>query len=448
MSAAKRMQRLRKRRLLAVVGFNLLVFFALLELTGLVDYFAKTGELYYISRSQAELMPELHRFDRHAEAFRLHPYFGFVVAPSALAAEDRAERGIAHNNHGFGSPHNYPYQPRSERQLVVGFFGGSVAAKLERFERGREIIGKRIAATFGRSSSEVTILSFAQGGFKQPQQLLIYDYFRALGQRLDVVVNIDGFNEIALSARNVRAGVAIDMPSMDHLSALRQLAGGVFLDQAESGYLEAMLSVRESYRKYSRTHVRTSSRDAWELSFASGFFVDRKMTKLHRNRFRSDLLAYQELNASRDEASWLYLNPRPASAADPSADGLTATVELWAQASSMMHSMQSRNGGAYLHFVQPNQYHPTQRLYGQRERAVAIDEQSPYAEPIRRGYPRLREEIVRLKATGVPVYDLSELFDDLEEEAYVDNCCHYTDAGQEALAKAIAEVVSSTLPAR
>ncbi len=431
-------RKMKPRRRLAVVGFNLLLFFALLELAGLVDHFTKTGRLYYASRPRAEPLPDVPEIGHQTDAHRLHPYFGFVVAPSRLVG------GTLTNNYGFYSRHDYPYQPRSPDELVVGLFGGSVAAKLELFERERGLLRERLADVFGRDRSDVTVLSFAQGAFKQPQQLLIYTYFRSLGQRFDVVINIDGFNEIAMAAGNVRTGAAVDMPSMSHLASLQHLAGTIFPDHAETGYLEAMLCVRESYGKYSSMHNRTWSRDAWELRFAAGFFLDRKMTKIYRTRYRTDLLAYQELRASRSDESWLYVNPLLSSGSE-AADGLAAAVDLWAQASSMMHAMQSRAGGSYFHVVQPNQYHPTQRDYGARERSVAFDEQSPYADPIRQGYPRLRQEFVRLKASGVPAHDLSELFDDLEAEAYSDNCCHYTDAGQEALATAIADGVSSTV---
>ncbi len=417
------------------------MFLALLELTGLVDHFAKTGKLYYTSRPLAEPLPEVPELGHQTDAHRLHPYFGFVVAPSRLVG------GLETNNYGFYSRHDYPYRPRSPRELVVGLFGGSVAAKLELFERERGLLAERLAAVFGRDRSDVTVLSFAQGAFKQPQQLLIYTYFRSLGQRFDVVVNVDGFNEIALAAANASAGTAVEMPSISHLATLQKITGSVFPDHAETGYLEAMLRVRESYGKYSRRHNHTWSRDAWELRFAAGFFLDRKLTKIYRKRYRADLLAYQELRASRSRESWLHVHPLASAGAEASA-GLTAAVELWAEASSMVHAMQSRDGAAYLHFLQPNQYHPTQRDFSASERSVAFDQRSPYADPIRRGYPRLRRELVRLKASGVPAYDLSELFDDLGTQAYADNCCHYTDTGQAALAAAIADAVSSALAAR
>jgi hypothetical protein len=38
----------------------------------------------------------------------------------------------------------------------------------------------------------------AIGGYKQPQQLMALNYFTALGGEFDVLVNVDGFNEVAL----------------------------------------------------------------------------------------------------------------------------------------------------------------------------------------------------------------------------------------------------------
>ena len=425
---------MRQRRLLAVVGFNLLLFLVLIELTGLVDYFLKTGTLYYASPPRSEALREARELARQTEAYRLHPYFGFIAVPDTSLGE------IETNNYGFYSFHDYPYAPRSARELVVGLFGGSVAAKLELFERRRGLLGDRLAAVFGRDSSEVTILSFAQGGFKQPQQLLIYSYFRALGQRFDVVLNIDGFNEIALTDHNLQVGAAADMPSMAHISGLQQVVGTVFRGRADTGYLEAMLRVREAYRKYVNRHDRMASEDAWELSFAGGFFLDRKLAKLYRKRFHAALAAYGQMHDSLNEDSWLYVNPLGGLQAP---DGVAATIELWASASSMMHAQQSQHRGAYFHFLQPNQYYPTGRVYGGHERTVALNDRSPYADPVRLGYPPLRKELGRLQARGVPVHDLSELFDDLAAEAYADDCCHYTDAGQEALATAIGDIVAA-----
>ena len=60
-------------------------------------------------------------------------------------------------------------------------------------------------------------LCLSHEGYKQPQQLLVPTYFLSIGQVFDLVVNIDGFNEVALSSVNHQRGLDISMPSAMHL---------------------------------------------------------------------------------------------------------------------------------------------------------------------------------------------------------------------------------------
>ena len=57
------------------------------------------------------------------------------------------------------------------------------------------------------------LLNTAYGGYKQPQQLMALNYALALGAQFDVVVNLDGFNEVALDAsENALQGVSPAYP--------------------------------------------------------------------------------------------------------------------------------------------------------------------------------------------------------------------------------------------
>lgn len=63
----------------------------------------------------------------------------------------------------------------------------------------------------------MVLLNFAQGGFKQPQQLLTMTYFLALGQESDFIINLNGVNEIVLAHINHSRGLHAVMPSSHHL---------------------------------------------------------------------------------------------------------------------------------------------------------------------------------------------------------------------------------------
>src|SRR6185436_6541397 len=64
------------------------------------------------------------------------------------------------------------------------------------------------------ANKPIRILSFALGGHKQPQQLMILTYYLSLGQPLDVIINVDGFNEISTAPGIVDAGTDANFPGL------------------------------------------------------------------------------------------------------------------------------------------------------------------------------------------------------------------------------------------
>lgn len=76
--------------------------------------------------------------------------------------------------------------------MIVGLFGGSFS-KLCYFSL--KSVLDRHSATLGKN---FIVINFATDGYKQPQQLMILNYLLALGAEFDVVINLDGFNEVSL----------------------------------------------------------------------------------------------------------------------------------------------------------------------------------------------------------------------------------------------------------
>jgi hypothetical protein len=72
-------------------------------------------------------------------------------------------------------------------------------------------------------------------GWKQPQQPLALSYFLSLGAKYDVVMNLDGFNELALPfLNNLRAGVYPFFPRLWNLYSSRLLSDTIILQSAEA----------------------------------------------------------------------------------------------------------------------------------------------------------------------------------------------------------------------
>ena len=176
------------RKVVKLIGVNLLVSVVFLELASVGAYFLKTGDLVYVRNrgrvaaalAQLDARPLEARTDSLALIFRLHPYFGFVYRTGYV------QDGVTTNNFGFLTPHHVPFRKTSKDQFVIGVFGGSVAALWS---------------------------------FHEPKVRVL-----AVGQELDLVVNIDGFNEAAFSYLDNQSGVDVSMPSASLISPLIDLA--------------------------------------------------------------------------------------------------------------------------------------------------------------------------------------------------------------------------------
>jgi hypothetical protein len=124
------------KRLVFLLAVNLLVFLVAAELIALGVFYYQTGWLYYLDPYTPALAVVEEAPGGRLTSFALHPYFGPTHqpgipfdAPEALRSP-RANGGeqVATNNFGFTSAHDYPYARTSDRQLLVGVFGGSVGA--------------------------------------------------------------------------------------------------------------------------------------------------------------------------------------------------------------------------------------------------------------------------------------------------------------------------------
>jgi hypothetical protein len=107
-----------------------------------------------------------------------------------------------------------------------------------------------------------------------------------------------------------------------------------------------------------------------------------------------------------------------------------------------MHQLVAAEGGAYLHVLQPNQYHRTARVFTAPEAAVARSDASPYKSAVERGYPALLHAAAsELLPRRVAFLDATMLFDREPSPVYMDNCCHYSHRGNMLLADFIAAAV-------
>src|SRR5688572_18729813 len=195
----------------SLVAINVLIFLALAEAAAIGFYYVQHGAFFYTAaRESPPALAETSRGELSADV--LHPYFGPIHRPGVRPQT---------NNIGFGSKQPFPFARTSDRQFLVGIFGGSVARAF--CDRGTPRLIAALQRDRALAGREVVPLCFSHEGYKQPQQLIVLAYFLSLGQQFDLVVNIDGFNEVALGSRNQERGRDISMPSPIHIDPLLNL---------------------------------------------------------------------------------------------------------------------------------------------------------------------------------------------------------------------------------
>jgi hypothetical protein len=432
-----------KRVVVLLIG-NVVVLCVAAELTALGVYYFQHGWLFYLNPYRTTFQPVGATASGGALTdVGLHPYFGPVhraglpvEIPASMASGGAAvQTSIATNNFGFASAHAYPYRKASDREFIVGIFGGSVGAWF--CQLGAPRVAQSLSARPFFRDKTIVPLCFSHEGYKQPQQALLLTYFLSVGQRFDLVVNIDGFNEVALSRVNDEAGLDMSMPSAMHLEGLRSLIDGATMT---SDKLQSLAAI-EGHRQRMNTVAARLNR-AWS---ATVFVALERYYRVVEARYQAERVRFAALPSAVGEGSALHVTPR-IDRGDASRF-FDEVAQLWLRSSDVMRDALARQGAAYVHVLQPNQYF-SQRRFTEGERKVAINPASPFKPGAELGYPKLLAALSGSVAVdGSPVFDATRLFDDERALVYADDCCHYTRRGNELLADFVVRSVLSVRPA-
>lgn len=359
----------------------------------------------------------------------LHPFLGYVVDPEINERPERVAGGALRVGQlGFWQV-PAPGGARRGGEVRVGVFGGSVAM-LFAFE-GREALVRALAEVPAFRGRRIVVRCFALGGYKQPQQHMALAWLLLLGERLDVVVNLDGFNEVALPwADNVPRHVFPLYPrNWDLLTRT--------LDDREEQRRAGLVAYLEGERADLARAFSRPPLAASPLANLVWRWRDRRLE-------RAIGAAQRHLAAGGPRGRRFGVRgPRRAYASD---EALFADLaRSWRDASLQMHLLATANGVPYFHFLQPNQYLPGAKPMGRGERERAIDPGHVYREAVERGYPLLRREGEELVRRGVAFADLTQVFAGVEEPLYIDRCCHVDRRGSEILGERIGRVIAGAL---
>jgi hypothetical protein len=366
-------------------------------------------------RDRTDATAESADTDRGDESF-LHPYLGWEM-----------ESGIAQLDQ------EYKRLRRGEcaGEMQIWLVGGSVAARFGWDLKGWGRVEAALRADPNLAGRKLHSVVLARAGFKEPQQLNFVLYMLGLGFKPAAIVNIDGFNEVALGNNNKAEGSHPVFPSAAHWAHLAAWGTG------DRGAIDRVAEIRSTQSTIETWASLILNRHA-EHSAVIGKLV------LHRTYHLWRILVEQFDAYSR------YLSDRDngVSMHGPWLDGgeveaVAASVRCWKESSRCLSDLCRGRGIAYIHVLQP-----TLHDAGSKPLTAKEIENSKVAQPwidgAKLGYPLMRKEADELRRRGVDFIDASMIFSARMDDLYFD-CCHFSPAGNEILADAIAPEIAKRL---
>lgn len=338
-----------------------------------------------------------------------HPFTGFDSQRSLELMAKEARESLL------------PRDPKEYRILIVG---GSVAWQFT--PEGTGALREQLLADPRFAGRTIKFTNYARPGFKAPQMSMQVAFLFDLGLRFDAVIDIDGYNETALSSYNAAQGAHPAYPFIDQWA---HVAHGRALDRAS---LDLLLDARAA-------QDRAIGIGEWALDHS--FQWSSVLTTITRSRLAkagSEFIAAQEKyvkHVAQEPENKVLLGPELEGGEEAV---LAAIVRTWEESSRSLALMCRGRSVLYLHVLQPTLHDTGAKplTAGEIEKGGAID--PTMIAGVRAGYPRLREAAHRLAAEGVPILDASRLFASVVEPVYIDQC-HVNDFGNRLLALAIAE---------
>lgn len=349
--------------------------------------------------------------DRDENRQVLHPFFGYTY--------NSKDKGI--NNFGFYTKYDVSLENaaysiknyvRSEL-LVMGIFGGSFAGGIG---SQHDYLEEKLRSIF--PGKKPVVMNFGVGGHALPQSALIYVYFKEL---FDVVVFIDGLNELWNYVENNKAGVPPEYAKAVH-----------YIYKISRQELTPLQFERTSQIMSLKRKVDTTTKVSLLPIIRQSLFVHHVWKGLQS--YWSRKIAETSVDIVKS-----YENGRTFFDLDDDAI-LSHAARQWGKYHKLVHHLAAIDGVLSIHLLQPNPFVPGSKSLTPDEK-YRVANSFPVKEYVVNGYPKLQAEIANLRPQGLIVEDLTAVFKSIETSVWNDSA-HVNKLGSRVIADKILELMS------
>ncbi|MEW6741754.1 MAG: hypothetical protein AB1486_03260 [Planctomycetota bacterium] len=351
--------------------------------------------------------------DKVRRNWSLHPYFGWQYSE-------------------FLQPLlQYLQQEHPPSEFTVFFLGGSVSVLIYRL--GKETISSALLADSRFQGKTITFLCGGSGGYKQPQQVMLLAFLLGLGFDPDVVINIDGLNEVATGSDNSLHDMHPIMPSWQHMRHLVNVGAN------DPELLHKALASYDAQAKLDG-FAQWALRLGLNRLSVTGELCLARLREMQNECYRAHRAYLDGLMMRHGEIAKFGLEFRGSAQ-----DAMPATLTNWYEGSRSLHALCQCRSIHYLHILQPALHDEGSKPLTESERARSNPPGPGWSLGARIGYPLLREKGKALAECGISFRDCSMIFSETTEPIYVDDC-HYNENGCQMVAQEIARALLESLP--
>lgn len=354
----------------------------------------------------------------------ISPYFGF---PEKIGGEQI-------NNYGFTAAKNkkridYPYTP-APGEFVVAIFGGSVASGFCQDEA--EYLEEALALHPDLKGRTPVVLNFAAGAVKQPQQLFYLNYFLGLGQKFDLVINIDGFNDVPGAVANRYHGFHPAMPQAMLLKSFDVMTSVPRLDRASLKYFTRLARAEHRLHKMGQS--------PWRYLLPGAIKSRQRAAIQHLRRYPPEALEVDSLMEVQRAGERDYLAEGPEGRAEIRGE----VVDLWKNYTRLMIGACDFAGVPYIHAIQPNRSHFNKVLSGGDAEVLTRPMNRLFEAVVRDAWPEMIEFLSEIGKFRRIYCHMTDVMDDLTEDVLADADCHFNARGHRAMAERLCAYLDAT----
>lgn len=291
----------------------------------------------------------------------------------------------------------------------VGIFGGSFAEMFVTDTPAKSRFEAHLQKYPSAKGKKVRLFNMAHGGYKQPQQSLAYTLY---GNKLDMVLNIEGYNEVSDFL------LGGPFPHFYPVTTFRHY----YKEWPEYGYILASRAIGSFLRRYyygflgsPKVHYSPLVTLGLVISIRATGPINVWLSILFQKR-------YLTKNTNRPNSS--------------SPESVNEKISIWEKFTRKQHRLAQASKIPIWFFLQPNQHLENRKTFSSWEKENAL---STYQLVVGPHYQQLIDLGKTLQTENIPVVDLSHVFKDIKVSVYKDACCHINSLGNLILADAMAE---------